>query len=37
MPETCENWLSSKQLHLLCPPDLLNLPGTVLHSGFQSS
>ena len=28
---------SCKQLHLLCPPDPLNLPGTVLLNGFQSS
>ena len=28
---------SCKQLHLLCPPDLWNLPGTALLSGFQSS
>ena len=28
--------LSCKQLRLLCSPDLLNLPDTVLLSGFQS-
>ena len=28
---------SCKQLHLLCPPNPWNLPGTALLSGFQSS
>ena len=28
---------SSKQLHLLCPPNLYNVPGTALLSEFQSS
>ena len=28
---------SCKQLYLLCLPDPLNLPGTALLSGFQSS
>ena len=38
MTKTCENLaLTYKQLHLLCPQDLWNLPGTALLSGFQSS
>ena len=38
MTKTCENLaLTYKQLHLLCPQDLWNLPGTALLSGFQNS